>query len=152
MRAQLEEVRASRARIVEAGTRAPPHRARLARRRTAAPCGLGAPPADGAGDDPGASELLDQATAELQAAVAEVRDIGRGLHPPILTERGLAAALEALAERAATPVRIAASDERYPASVEAAAYFVAAEALTNVDRYAAAREATVTVTADPHQP
>ena len=95
--------------------------------------------------------MVEQATDELQAAVAEVRDIGRGLHPPILTERGLAAALEALAERAPTPVRSTASDERYPASVEAAAYFVAAESLTNVDRYAAAREATVTITAGPNQ-
>ena len=80
--------------------------------------------------------------------MAEVRDIGRGLHPPILTERGLAAALEALAERASTPVELNASDDRYPPNVEAAAYFVAAEALTNVDRYSAASSATVTVTAD----
>ena len=99
----------------------------------------------------GASELIDQATAELQAAVAEVRDIARGSHPPILTERGLAAALEALAERAATPVQIDASANRYPPTVEAAAYFVAAEALTNVDRYAAATRAVVTVTTDEHQ-
>ena len=151
VRAQLEEVRASRARIVEAGDT---ERRRIerdlhdgAQQRLVA---LALRLQTARATTPGASELLDQATAELQAAVAEVRDIGRGLHPPILTERGLAAALEVLAERAATPVRITASDERYPASVEAAAYFVAAEALTNVDRYAAAREATVTVTADPH--
>ena len=152
VRAQLDEVRASRARIVEAGDA---ERRRIerdlhdgAQQRLVA---LALRLQTARATTSGASELLDQATAELQAAVAEVRDIGRGLHPPILTERGLAAALEALAERASTPVRITASDDRYPASVEAAAYFVAAEALTNVDRYAAARVATVTVTADPRQ-
>ena len=152
VRAQLEEVRASRTRIVEAGDA---ERRRIerdlhdgAQQRLVA---LALRLQTARATTSGASELLDQATAELQAAVAEVRDIGRGLHPPILTERGLAAALESLAERASTPVRIAASDDRYPPSVEAAAYFVAAEALTNVDRYAAAREATVTVTADPRQ-
>ena len=77
-----------------------------------------------------------------------MRDIARGLHPPILSERGLAAALEALAERASTPVELNASDDRYPPNVEAAEYFVAAEALTNVDRYSAASSATVAVTTD----
>ena len=149
VRAQLDEVRASRARIVEAGDA---ERQRIERdlhdgaQQRLVALALRLQTARATTTD--ASELIDQATAELQAAVAEVRDIGRGLHPPILTERGLAAALEALAERASTPVEINASDDRYPPSVEAAAYFVAAEALTNVDRYSAASSATVTVTTD----
>ncbi|HEX7345718.1 MAG TPA: histidine kinase [Candidatus Limnocylindrales bacterium] len=149
VRAQLEEVRASRARIVEAGDT---ERRRIerdlhdgAQQRLVA---LALRLQTARATTVGAGELLDQATAELQAAVAEVRDIGRGLHPPILTERGLGAALEALAERASTPIRITASDDRYPASVEAAAYFVAAEALTNVDRYASAASASMTISAD----
>jgi signal transduction histidine kinase len=152
VRAQLDEVRASRARIVEAGDA---ERQRIerdlhdgAQQRLVA---LALRLQTARATTTGASELLDQATAELQAAVAEVRDIARGLHPPILTERGLAAALEALAERAATPVQIDVPDNRYPPSVEAAAYFVAAEALTNVDRYAAATQAGVMVTTDEHR-
>jgi hypothetical protein len=58
--------------------------------------------------------ILDEATNELQAAVAEVRDLARGLHPPILTELGLGPALEALAERTGVPVRVRAPDRRYP--------------------------------------
>ena len=149
VRAQLDEVRASRARIVEAGDA---ERQRIERdlhdgaQQRLVALALRLQTARATTTD--ASELIDQATAELQAAVAEVRDIGRGLHPPILTERGLAAALEALAERASTPVEINASDDRYAPNVEAAAYFVAAEALTNVDRYSAAASATVTVTTD----
>ena len=149
VRAQLAEVRASRARIVEAGDA---ERQRIerdlhdgAQQRLVA---LAVRLQTARATTTGASELLDQATAELQAAVAEVRDIARGLHPPILTERGLAAALEALAERASTPVELNVSDDRYPPNVEAAAYFVAAEALTNVDRYSAASSATVSVTTD----
>ena len=152
VRAQLDEVHASRARIVEAGDA---ERQRIERdlhdgaqqRLVALAVRLQTARATTAGS----SELLDQATAELQAAVAEVRDIARGLHPPILTERGLAAALEALAERAATPIHLDVPDDRYPPSVEAAAYFVAAEALTNVDRYAAATVASVHVSADEHR-
>jgi signal transduction histidine kinase len=77
--------------------------------------------------------------------VAEVRDLARGLHPPILTEAGLGPALEALAERASVPVTIDAPERRYPAAVESAAYFVVAEALTNVARYASATAVRVEV-------
>ena len=139
VRAQLDEVRASRARIVEAGDA---ERQRIerdlhdgAQQRLVA---LALRLQTARATTTGASELIDQATAELQAAVAEVRDIGRGLHPPILTERGLAAALEALAERRRRQSISTSPTTAIRPSVEAAAYFVAAEALTNVDRYSAA--------------
>jgi signal transduction histidine kinase len=94
----------------------------------------------------GSSELLDEATAELRAAVAEVRDLARGLHPTILVEAGLGPAVEALAERATIPITVHAPTERFPAPVEAAAYFVVAEAIANTTKYAAASHVTVTVT------
>jgi signal transduction histidine kinase len=96
----------------------------------------------------GASDLIDRTTAELRAAIGEVRDLARGLHPPILSEAGLRAAIESLAERTPIPVEIEATDRRYPAEIETAAYFVAAEALTNVARYAGATRAHVDVHRD----
>ena len=78
--------------------------------------------------------MIDTTTAELLAAIREVRDLARGLHPTILAERGLAAAVEALAERTPIPVRASILDERLPSEVEATAYFVIAEALTNATR------------------
>jgi signal transduction histidine kinase len=90
-----------------------------------------------------AQGLIDAATAELGVAISEVRQLARGLHPTILTEAGLKAAIEALAERTPVPVEVESDAARYPATVEATAYFVVAEALTNVARYAAASHATV---------
>lgn len=146
VRAQLVEVRESRARIVEA-TDAERRRIErdlhdgaqqrllaLAMRLQTAKTSV-----DGAG------ELVDEATAELQAAVGEVRELARGLHPPILTDLGLGPALDALAERAAVPVDVTAPDRRYPAAVELAVYLLVSEALTNVTRYSRASVATVTV-------
>lgn len=97
--------------------------------------------------DPAASaELLDEAMEELGAATAELREFARGIHPVVLSDRGLAAALGGLAERSPVPVEIAAApDERLPMPVESAAYFVVAESLTNVARYAGAGLATVRV-------
>jgi signal transduction histidine kinase len=146
VRAQLEEVRASRQRIVDA---ADAERRRVERdlhdgaqqRLVALAMRL-----DLARETTGASsQLLDEATAELRAAVAEVRDLARGLHPPILTEAGLRPAIEALAERAAVPVTIDAPERRYPAPVEAAAYFVINEAITNTTKYAGATAVHVTI-------
>src|SRR4029453_6489157 len=94
---------------------------------------------------PDAAELLDEATAELQTAISEVRGLARGVHPTILTEAGLAAAVDALAERTPLPVVALIPDRRYDAQLEATAYFVIAETLTNVSRYALATEARVTV-------
>lgn len=91
-----------------------------------------------------ACELLDQTAADLAAATEELRELARGIHPAILTDRGLGAALDALAGRSPIPVNIAeVSDERLPAPVESAAYFVVSEALTNTARYAEASSAKV---------
>jgi signal transduction histidine kinase len=90
------------------------------------------------------AELLDTAMAELTAGLAELRDLARGIHPALLTERGLDQALAALAARAPLPVAITAPlDERLPPALEAAAYFVVTEALTNVAKYASASAAEV---------
>jgi signal transduction histidine kinase len=83
---------------------------------------------------------------QLDAAIDELRDIARGLHPSILTEKGLAAAVRALADRAPLPVLIEQlPDQRLPAAVEAAAYYVVAEALTNTARYARAEQVRVDI-------
>jgi signal transduction histidine kinase len=90
--------------------------------------------------------LLDSAVTELTAGLSELRDLARGIHPAVLTERGLDSALQALAARAPLPVTISATlDERLPPAVESAAYFVVMEALTNVAKYASATAAEVTV-------
>jgi signal transduction histidine kinase len=146
VRAQLEEVRASRTRIVEA---ADAERRRVERDLH-----------DGAQQRlvalalrlqlaketmTGGATLLDEATAELQTAIGEVRSLARGVHPTILTEAGLGAAVEAIAERTPVPVVIDVPDRRFAPRVEATAYFVVAEALTNVSRYANAHAARVRI-------
>lgn len=97
--------------------------------------------------DPDVAErILDAARVELANALEELRELARGIHPAILTDRGLPAALEALAGRAPVPVEIeAVPDGRMPTPVEAVAYFVVAESLTNVAKYADAEYATVRV-------
>jgi signal transduction histidine kinase/PAS domain-containing protein len=99
-------------------------------------------------DDPaGARELLDAAAEELTLALEELRELARGIHPAILTNRGLPAALEALATRAPVPVELhRVCQDRLPPSVEAAAYYVVAESLTNIAKYAQASAAQVSVT------
>jgi len=90
--------------------------------------------------------LLDAARGELDRALEELRELARGIHPAILTDRGLGAALEALAHRAPLPVDLhEMPKDRLPAAVEAAAYFVVAESLTNVAKYSGAEHATVRV-------
>ncbi|MEA2436559.1 MAG: hypothetical protein QOF65_1115, partial [Thermoleophilaceae bacterium] len=101
-------------------------------------------------DPAGAAALLDEAAEELAGATSELRELARGIHPAILTDRGLDAALKALAARAPLPVEVESTvSERLPPPVEAAAYFVAAEALTNVARYAEATRARVRVARGP---
>jgi len=97
--------------------------------------------------DPDAARgLVGDAHAELQRAIAELRNLARGIHPAVLTDRGLDAALSALAARSSVPVRLDVKlDGRPPASVEATAYFIVAEALTNAVRYANANAVNVTV-------
>jgi signal transduction histidine kinase len=101
-----------------------------------------------ASGDPAAAELVRQAGGEANLALKELRDLARGIHPAILTNRGLPAALEDLASRATVPVEVVASpDQRLPDPVEAAAYFVVSECLANIGKHANATSATVSVTA-----
>jgi signal transduction histidine kinase len=96
------------------------------------------------GDD--ALDLVTMAGDEAQRAIGELRDLARGIHPAVLTERGLGPALRDVAGRCPVPVDVAEwPQERFPPTVEATAYFVASEALTNVVKYAEASEATVAV-------
>src|SRR5206468_2642726 len=82
-------------------------------------------------------DVLDQAIDELAGGLEEIRELASGLHPSVLSERGLAPALEALVLRAPVPVELAAvPDHPLPEPVEAAAYYVVAEALANVQKHA----------------
>jgi signal transduction histidine kinase len=91
-------------------------------------------------------ELLDEAIGELKTSLAELRELARGIHPAMLTERGLGPALNALAARVPLPVTVATvGGERLPEPVAAATYFAVSEALANVAKYAQATEATVAV-------
>jgi len=94
--------------------------------------------------------LLEEMTRKLQTALEELRELARGIHPAILTERGVEPAVDALAARSPIPVEtdVRLGGERLSAPIEAAAYFVVAEALTNVAKYARATFATVVVTRD----
>jgi signal transduction histidine kinase len=148
VRAQLEEVRSSRSRIVEAGDA---ERRRIERdlhdgaqqRLVALAMRLDQAREGSAG----AAAIIDATTAELLIAIKEVRDLAHGLHPTILTDAGLAAAVEALAERTPFPVIANVTEQRFPTEVEVAAYYVIAEGLTNIARYANATEAQVDVVA-----
>jgi signal transduction histidine kinase len=99
-------------------------------------------------DDPeGAQQLVVEARAGLGEALEELRALARGIHPPVLADRGLVAALATLADRSAVPVTVHAElDDRLPPAVETAAYFVVAEALANAAKHAGATEVTVDVT------
>jgi signal transduction histidine kinase len=153
LRAQLDEVRASRTRIVEA---ADAERRRVERdlhdgaqqrlvalavslRTIRTRVGENAP--DGVTDE------LDAAAGEVKAAIAELRELAQGLDPAVLREAGLGAAVRSLADRSPVPVDLHVDlDERLPPRVETAAYFVASEALANVAKHA--RASLVTVRAD----
>ena len=152
LRARLDELHSSRARLVEVSMF---ERRRLerdlhdgAQQRLVAlslQLGLARRRLD-AGDGRAAVAMLDAARDELARALEELRELARGIHPAVLTDRGLEAALEALADRAPLPVSLDQMPaERLPAPVEAAAYFVVAEALTNVAKYAGASSAEVSI-------
>jgi signal transduction histidine kinase len=98
-------------------------------------------------DDPSAaSELLGRAHEESKRAMVELRDLVRGIHPSVLTDRGLDAAVSGLAERCPVPVDVDVRLDRRPSgAVETAAYYVIAEALTNVGKHASAQRAAVEV-------
>jgi PAS domain S-box-containing protein len=149
---QLEEVRASRARIVQAVYEA---RRRLERdlhdgaqqRLTAVEMTLRTALTQlGTDADPRLLSTLGQAVDELSAGAADLRSLARGLHPALLSDRGLVPALEALASRSQVPVALRCGTiGRVRPSVESAAYFVVSEALTNVMKHADASHADVTV-------
>src|SRR5919204_674120 len=92
-----------------------------------------------------AAELLESSREELALALEELRELARGVHPAVLTDRGLHEALEALAARAPLPVELDVPQQRLPLQVEAAAYYVVSEALANVTKYAQARSVRVQV-------
>ena len=151
LRARVEELRASRARIVEAGTA---ERRRLERnlhdgaqqRLVALSLTMRLAQSKLRKDPDAAEQLLGGAQEELTRALEELRELARGIHPAVLSDRGLRPALEALAGRSPVPVELQGTPhERLPAAVEAAAYFVVAEALTNVVKYANASHAQVCV-------
>jgi PAS domain S-box-containing protein len=96
-------------------------------------------------DTDAATLLLEDAMRELDTGLEELREIARGIHPAILSERGLRPALEALTERLLLPVELAIPDQRMPHHSEATAYYIVSEALTNVARHAAATSAHVSV-------
>ena len=95
--------------------------------------------------------LVSAALDETRAAIEDLRELATGLHPSILANRGLRGAIVALTARAPLPVTFSVPDVRLAPSVEAACYFVTAEALTNVTKHAAASEAHVEVAVDEHQ-
>ena len=93
-----------------------------------------------------ALQLVDEAQAESRAALEELRDLARGIHPAVLSDRGLAVALRELASRATVPTEVVEAPEaRLLPAVEGTAYFVVAECLTNIGKYAKATSATVRV-------
>ena len=98
----------------------------------------------GGGDNAEAIAATDDAAAELKVALQELRELARGIHPAILTEAGLGAAITALAERSTVPATVdALPDRRLSPAIEATAYFVISEALANLAKYASATHATV---------
>jgi signal transduction histidine kinase len=155
VQAQLEQVRASRARIVEAGDA---ERRRLERdlhdgaqqRLVTLSLALGMARDRAAGADPELEALITSAGKEAREALTELRELARGIHPAVLTETGLTGAVQALVERSPVAVTITAvPDERFPAAVEATAYFVVSEALANVAKHAMANGAQVTIRRRP---
>jgi signal transduction histidine kinase len=151
LRAHLDELRASRARIVEA---ADAERRRLERdlhdgtqqRLVSVSMALGLAESKLASDPEAARKIVDESRNTLATALEELRELSQGIHPGILTERGLGPALQDLAYAAPVPIELSVPlERRLPPPVEAAAYYVVAEALTNVAKYAAASAVSVSV-------
>jgi signal transduction histidine kinase len=149
VRRQLQELEASRRRIVEAGDA---QRRRLARElRESAERHLSEVASDldklgAGGDKDGFAAMLAETRAELERAQVELGEFARGIHPRVLTDGGLPAALADVARRATLPVEVSSIDGRFPPPVEAAAYFVCSEALANIGKYADASRAFIEVT------
>jgi signal transduction histidine kinase len=160
VRAQLDEVRASRARIVAAGDTARRRVERdlhdgaqqrlvgvaLALRMARTQLEHPVPPTEASSGE--VTGLLETASNELAAALDELRELARGIYPAVLTDGGLTPALRSLSDRAPIPVVITATPpDRLPAVVEQTCYFLVSEALTNAAKYAAADKVMVAVTA-----
>jgi signal transduction histidine kinase len=149
LRARVEELRVSRLRIVEAGYAA---RRRVERdlhdgaQQELVSLALDLRMLKSRLHDPDAGPLIDALSERLNAALEQLRELARGIHPAMLADHGLSPAINALAERAPLPVAVEIGLQgRLPAPVETAAYFVVAEALTNVARHAQATAARVSI-------
>jgi signal transduction histidine kinase len=149
LKAHLEELRASRARIVEA---ADEERRRIERnlhdgtqqRLVSISMALGLAEAKARSDPAAVGDVVSEARAGVSAALAELRELSHGIHPAVLTERGLAAALEELAVRATLPVELSVDGrDGLSEPVEAAAYYVVSETLANVAKHAHATRTRV---------
>ena len=147
-RARTEELRASRARIVEAADAA---RRRIERdlhdgaQQRLVLVSLTLKRAEARAKGTPAEEVLVEASDQLREGLAELRDLAHGIHPAVLGEHGLGAALDGLVARCPFPVDVRVAPERAAPAVEAAIYFTIAEALTNVAKYAQATQASVTI-------
>ncbi|GAA4509070.1 sensor histidine kinase [Actinoallomurus oryzae] len=154
LRARTAQLQASRARGVDA---AEAERRRIERdlhdgaqqQLLAVAMDLGRARAKLETDPAGAQELIQQAHAGAKEAIAELRNLARGIYPAILTDRGLDAAISAVAARTEVPVAVEVDlPTRPPAAVESIAYFIVSEALTNVSKYARATRAAVRISRD----
>jgi signal transduction histidine kinase len=157
LRARLDEVRDSRARLVEAAVT---ERRRLERnlhdgaqqRLVTLALHLRMAQETLPDDPPAAEAMLDGVGDDLKQALEELRELARGLHPAVLSDRGLVPALQSLASRAPFPVKIVGVPSlRLTESVEAAVYYVVAESLTNAAKHADASEARVQISATPDE-
>jgi signal transduction histidine kinase len=149
LQARLEELKESRARVIEVGQR---ERQRLERnlhdgaqqRLIALSLELSLLEEQLA-DDQGARQRLEQARQEIATSLEELRAVARGLHPAVVSEHGLAVALETMAARAPVPVRLTVDPERLPEPLEVAAYYVVSESLANIGKHARASSATIDI-------
>lgn len=155
LRAQLDELSASRTRMLRA---ADEERKRIERnlhdgtqqRLTSIAISLGLAEAELRSDPNSAATTLSQAKVALGSALAELREFSQGIHPSSLTSRGLGAAIRDLAYTAPLPVRVACPlQDRLPEPVEAAAYYVVAEGLANIAKHAGASSAEVRLAREP---
>ena len=148
LRNQLEELRASRTRLVRA---ADSERRRLERdlhdgaQQRLLALGLALNMLRSRVRDEDAARLLAEAEAELATALRELRELARGIHPAILADQGLAAAAHTLAARSPVPVEVVGNGDRFPPAVETAGYYLIAEALANITRYSGARRAWIEI-------
>jgi signal transduction histidine kinase len=146
---QLAEVRASRARIVEAGM---VERRRIERdlhdgaqqSLLAVAATLGVARIRATSDEE-ALEAIDRARSTLQTALRDLRQLAHGIHPAVLTQSGLGAAVESVTEGIPFPVELTIPDRRWPPSIESAVYFLACEALANAVKHAHATQAVVEI-------